>query len=82
MPAARTPAAKRPVSRSRTIAAPYRPNYWLVAAMTLLVGFLAVAFLVTILILWSIVGALITCVMVLTYAAIMYPLWRLGISRL
>lgn len=62
--------------------APYRPNYWVVAGLAVVLGCLAVAFLVTILILWSIAGALVTSVMVLVYAAIMYLLWRIGISRL
>lgn len=62
--------------------APYRPNYWVVAGLTVVLGCLAVAFLVTILILWSIAGALVTSVMVLVYAAIMYLMWRIGIRRL
>lgn len=62
--------------------APYRPNYWVVAGLAVVLGCLTVAFLVTILILWSIAGALVTSVMVLVYAAIMYLLWRIGISRL
>ena len=62
--------------------APYRPNYWVVAGLAVVLGCLAVVFLVTILILWSIAGALVTSVMVLVYAAIMYLLWRIGISRL
>jgi len=62
--------------------APYRPNYWIVAGLTAVLGCLTVAFFVTILILWSIAGALVTSAMVLVYAATMYLLWRIGISRL
>lgn len=79
---ARQPATKRPAPRRRPAAPAYRPNYWLVAAMAIVLVGLTGAFLLTILILWSITGALTTLIMVAAYAAIMYPLWRLGVSRL
>ena len=64
------------------MAPPYRPNYWLVAALTIVVALLAMAFLVTIAVLWSLAGAVTTTIMVLAYAVAMYALWRVGVSRL
>lgn len=61
---------------------PYRPNYWLVTALTVVVALLAIAFLLTIAILWGLAGAPTTVVMVAAYAATMYALWRIGVSRL
>jgi hypothetical protein len=53
-----------------------------VAATAILVVGLALAFLLTIVVLWSIAGALITLVMVAAYAAVMTVLWRVGVNRL
>ncbi|BBH15871.1 hypothetical protein Back2_01580 [Nocardioides baekrokdamisoli] len=68
--------------RMRRPAPPYRPNYWLVGALAMAFVLLAVAFLVTIAILWSLVGPPTTAVMVLVYVTTMYGLWRVGVSRL
>lgn len=82
-PRTQPPVPRRPAARPRPkVTPPYRPNYWLVVAGVIVVALLAVAFLVTIAILWTLTGPLMTAVMVLIYAAAMYALWRVGISRL
>ena len=67
---------------TRAKAQPYRPNYWLVALVALIVCGLGVLFLATIAALWSMSGALTTVAMLLAYGAVMYGLWRFGVSRL
>lgn len=82
--AQRKPAVrKKPPARGRgPAAAPYRPRWWLLAVVAIVFALLAIAFLVTIAILWSLAGPVTTTGMVLAYSAVMYALWRIAASRL
>ena len=85
-PARKAPARKAPprpaAPRKRSAPAPYRPSYWLVAAVVVALGMLALVFLVSIMVLWNLAGPLTTSAMVLLYAGGMFALWRVGVSRL